>query len=93
MMLIIHILISWFALPFYTLQCDPFCVDGTRSRRVWCEFVRDGTVVADTNCGCDSRPPEMELCTNVPGLDQCFLRPLWKTGEFSAVRHHNEFKI
>ena len=72
-------------------QCKPNCVDGVRTRSAWCEV--DGVVVADTMCcnneGIDDvKPHTSELCTNVPGLDGCFLTPLWKTGEFSAVSTH-----
>ena len=42
-------------------------------------------MVLDSFCTCAIRPAEVESCFNVPGLDQCFLTPLWKTGEFSRV--------
>ena len=66
-------------------QCDPNCVDGTHTRSVWCETVPEGVVVADVLCGCNMKPASSELCTNVSGLDQCFLVPLWRVGEFSEV--------
>ena len=68
------------------MQCEPNCVDGTRTRTVWCQTVPEGVVVADIMCDCDLKPASSERCTNVPGLLECFDRPLWKTGEFSAVR-------
>lgn len=64
-------------------DCEPFCQGGNRSRSVWCENNLDGTVIADTFCNCPERPAEAEACTDVPGLDLCYLTPLWKTGEFS----------
>ena len=68
------------------LQCDPLCVDGIRTRKVWCETVPEGVVVPDIRCNCDLRPPTSQVCSDVPGLDTCLLTPIWKTGEFSAVR-------
>ena len=67
------------------LQCNPLCVDGIRTRKVWCETVPEGDVVPDIRCNCELRPSTSEVCSNVPGLGLCFLTPLWRTGEFSKV--------
>ena len=66
-------------------QCEPFCLNGTRSRKVWCEESPSGIVRPDCLCDCTMRLSEVEDCFNVPGLDMCYLTPLWRTGEFSKV--------
>lgn len=56
-----------------------------RTRKVWCETVPEGIVIADSMCDCEDKPAENEVCTSIPGLDECYLLPLWKVGEFSEV--------
>ena len=74
------------AFLFYLAQCEPFCPNGTRSRKVWCETVPEGIVIPEAFCDCDLKPNEVEGCTNVPDLPSCRnLIPLWKTGNFSRV--------
>ena len=78
-------LFLWFYSLNFPIQCDPNCRDGNRTRKVWCETVPEGIVIADSMCDCGSKPAEREVCTNIPGLDECYLIPLWKVGEFSEV--------
>ena len=61
-------------------------MDGTRERTVYCETTPEGIVIPDMFCDCDLKPPSSEACTNIDGLGECYLIPIWRTGEFSEVR-------